>query len=75
MSVWNTDRIYPFVNVSVNVLSNADKFIPSVIVFFPKFVQKKLLRKHNIKLNKLMVIKTNYTNKIYIKHQKQKNQS
>jgi len=30
------------------------------------------LRKHNIKLNKLMVIKTNYTNKIYIKHQKQK---
>jgi hypothetical protein len=72
MSVWNTDRIYPSVNALVNVLSNADGFISSVIVFFSKFVQKKLLRKHNIKLNKLMVIKTNYANKIYIKHQKQK---
>ena len=37
-----------------------------------KFVFKKLFRIHNIKLYKLMVIKTNYANKNYIKHQKQK---
>jgi len=40
-----------------------------VIVFF-KFVFKKLFRIYNIKLYKLMVIKTNYANKIYIKHKK-----
>jgi hypothetical protein len=59
----------------VNVLSNADGFIPSVkpfVIVFPKFVFKKLFRIYNIKLYKLMVIKTNYANKIYIKHQKQK---
>jgi ribosome biogenesis protein Nip4 len=57
------------------LLSNADGFIPSVkpfVIVFSKFVFKKLFRIHNIKLNKLMVIKTNYANKIYIKHQKQK---
>jgi hypothetical protein len=41
---------------------------------FSKFVFKKLFRIYNIKLYKLMVIKTNYANKIYIKHKK-KNQS
>jgi hypothetical protein len=45
---------------------------PFVIVF-SKFVFKKLFRIYNIKLYKLMVIKTNYANKIYIKHKKQKN--
>jgi len=40
---------------------------------FLNFVFKKLFRIHNIKLYKLMVIKTNYANKISIKHQKQKN--
>jgi hypothetical protein len=57
------------------LLSNADRFIPSVkpfVIVFSKFVFKKLFRIHNIKLYKLMVIKTNYANKIYIKHQKQK---
>jgi hypothetical protein len=57
------------------LLSNANGFIPSVkpfIIVFSKFVFKKLFRIHNIKLYKLMVIKTNYANKIYIKHQKQK---
>jgi len=42
---------------------------------FSKFVFKKLFRIYNIKLYKLMVIKTNYANKIYIKHQQKKNQS
>jgi len=53
-------------------LSDADRFISSVkplVIVFSKF--KKLFRIHNIKLYKLMVIKTNYANKIYIKHQKQ----
>jgi hypothetical protein len=57
------------------LLSNTDGFIPSVkpfVIVFSKFVFKKLFRIHNIKLYKLMVIKTNYANKIYIKHQKQK---
>jgi hypothetical protein len=57
------------------LLSNSDGFIPSVkpfVIVFSKFVSKKLFRIHNIKLYKLMVIKTNYANKIYIKHQKQK---
>jgi hypothetical protein len=57
------------------LLSNADGFILSVkpfVMVFSKFVFKKLFRIHNIKLYKLMVIKTNYANKIYIKHQKQK---
>jgi hypothetical protein len=57
------------------LLANADGFIPSVkpfVIVFSKFVFKKLFRIHNIKLYKLMVIKTNNTNKIYIKHQKQK---
>ena len=59
------------------LLSNANGFIPSVkpfIIVFSKFVFKKLFRIHNVKLYKLMVIKTNNANKIYIKHQK-KNQS
>jgi hypothetical protein len=46
---------------------------PSVIIF--KYVFKKLFRIHrihNIKVYKLMVIKTNYANKSFIKHQKQK---
>jgi len=42
----------------------------SVIIF--KYVFKKLFRIHNIKLYKLMVIKTNYANKIFIKHKKHK---
>jgi len=57
------------------LLLNADGFIPSVkpfVIVFSKFVFKKLFRIHNIKLYKLMVIKTNHANKIYIKHQKQK---
>jgi hypothetical protein len=57
------------------LLSNADRFIPSVqplVIVFSKFVFKKLFRIYNIKLYKLMVIKTNYGNKIYIKHKKQK---
>jgi hypothetical protein len=57
------------------LLSNTDRFIPSVkpfVIVFSKFIFKKLFRIYNIKLFKLMVIKTNYENKIYIKHQKQK---
>ena len=56
------------------VLSNTDRFIPSVkpfVIVFPKFVFKKLFIIYNIKLYTLMVIKTNYANKIYIKHKKQ----
>jgi len=56
------------------LLSNADGHIPSVkpsVIIF-KYVFKKLFRTHNIKLYKLMVIKTNYANKFFIKHQKQK---
>jgi len=56
-------------------LSNADGYSlsvkPSVIIF--KYVFKKLFRIHNIKLYKLIVKKINYANKIFIKHQKQKN--
>ena len=55
-------------------LSNADGYSlsvkPSVIIF--KYVFKKLFRINNIKLYKLIVKKTNYANKIFIKHQKQK---
>jgi len=57
------------------LLSNADGFIPFVkpfVIVFSKFVFKKLFRIDNIKLYKLMLIKTNYENKIYIKHQKHK---
>jgi hypothetical protein len=57
------------------MVSNTDKFISSVkpsVIVFSKFVFKKLFRIYNIKLYKLMVIKTNYANKIYIKHKKQK---
>jgi hypothetical protein len=60
------------------LLSDADGLIPSVkplVIVFSKFVLKKLFRIYNIKLYKLMVIKTNYANKIYIKHHKKKNQS
>jgi len=60
------------------LLSNADRFIPSVqplVIVFSKFVFKKLFRIYNIKLYKLMVIKTNYANKIYIKHKKKKSKS
>jgi len=55
------------------LLSDADEFIPSVkplVIVFSKFVFKKLFRIYNIKLYKLMVIKTNYANKNYIKHKK-----
>jgi hypothetical protein len=51
------------------LLSNADGFIPSVkpfVIVFSKFVFKKLFRIHNIKLYKLMIIKTNYANKIIL---------
>jgi hypothetical protein len=61
----------------VGECSNAKGLIPSVkilVLVFYKFVFKKLFRIYNIKLYKLMVIKTNYANKIYIKHKK-KNQS
>jgi len=55
-------------------MSNADGYSPSVkpsmIIF--KYVFKKLFRINNIKLYKLIVKKTNYANKIFIKHQKQK---
>jgi len=57
------------------LLSDANGFIPSVkplVIVFSKFVFKFFFRIYNIKLYKLMVIKTNYANKIYIKHQKQK---
>jgi len=60
------------------VLSNTDGCLPSVkpfVIVFSKFVFKKLFRIYNIKLYKLMVIKTNYANKFYIKHKKTKNQS
>jgi len=60
------------------MVSNTDGFTSSVkpfVIVFSKFVFKKLFRIYNIKLYKLMVIKTNYANKIYIKHKKQKNQS
>jgi hypothetical protein len=55
-------------------MSNADGYSPSVkpsVIIF-KYVFKKLFRINNIKLYKLIVKKTNYTNKIFIKHQKQK---
>jgi len=55
------------------LLSDADGLISSVkplVIVFSKFVFKKLFRIYNIKPYKLMVIKTNYANKIYIKHQK-----
>jgi hypothetical protein len=59
------------------LLSDANGLILSVkplVIVFSKFVFKKLFRIYNIKLYKLIVIKTNYVNKIYIKNQK-KNQS
>jgi hypothetical protein len=55
------------------LLSDVDGLIPSVkplVIVFSKFVFKKLFRIYNIKLYKLMVIKTNYANKIYIRHKK-----
>jgi hypothetical protein len=55
------------------LLSDANGLILSVkplVIVFSKFVFKKLFRIYNIKLYKLIVIKTNYVNKIYIKHQK-----
>jgi len=56
------------------LLSDSDGLIssvkPLVIVFFPEFVFKKLFRIYKIKLYKLMVIQTNYANKIFIKHKK-----
>jgi len=57
------------------LLSDADGLIPSVkplVIVFSKFVFKKLFRIYNIKLYKLMVIKTNYANKIYIRHKTKK---
>jgi len=56
------------------LLSNTDGFILSVILVFSKVVFKNLLRIHNIKLNKLMVIKTNYAIKfiLNIKNKKSK---
>ena len=75
VSVYNTDRIYSSVNASVNAtvrcrrINSVGKTLGNS---FSKFVFKKLFRIHNIKLYKLMVIKTNYANKIYIKHQQKK---
>ena len=40
--------------------------------FFLNLFLKKLFRIYNIKLYKLIVIQTNYANKIYIKHKKKK---
>jgi len=40
--------------------------------FFLNLFFKKLFRIYNIKLYKLIVIQTNYANKIYIKHKKTK---
>jgi hypothetical protein len=57
------------------LLSDANGLILSVkplVIVFSKFVFKKLFRIYNIKLYKLIVIKTNYVNTIYIKHQKKK---
>ena len=42
--------------------------------FFSEFVFKKLFRIYNIKLYKLIVIQTNYANKIYIKHKKKQSE-
>jgi len=47
--------------------------VKPLVIVFSKFVFKKLFRIYNIKLYKLMVIKTNYANKIYIKHKKKSN--
>jgi len=47
--------------------------VKPLVIVFSKFVFKKLFRIHNIKLYKLMVIKTNNANKIYIKHKKKSN--
>jgi hypothetical protein len=59
------------INISRS-LSNADGYNssvkPSVIIF--RYVFKKLFRINNIKLYKLIVKKTNYANKIFIKHKK-----
>jgi len=55
------------------LLSDTDRLILPVkplVIIFSKFVFKKLFRIYNIKLYKLIVIKTNYANKIYIKHKK-----
>ena len=73
----NADGLSPSVRLSVSVtvrcrrINSVGKTLGNS---FSKFVFKKLFRIYNIKLYKLMVIKTNYANKIYIKHQK-KNQS
>jgi hypothetical protein len=55
-------------------LSNVDGYSPSIkpFVIIFKYVFKQLLRINNIKLYKLIVKKTNYTNKIFIKHKKVK---
>jgi hypothetical protein len=59
----------------VSKISNADGYSPlvkpSVIIF--KYAYKKLFRIHNIKLYTLIVKKTNYANKICIKHKKKLN--
>jgi hypothetical protein len=55
-------------------LSNVDGYSPSIkpFVIIFKYVFKQLLRINNIKLYKLIVKKTNYANKIFIKHKKVK---
>jgi hypothetical protein len=63
------------VGKSVGSFYNTDRMNPSVkslVIVFLKFVFKKLFRIYNIKLYKLIVIQTNYANKIYIKRKKTK---
>jgi hypothetical protein len=69
------NAVCKFVAKMINIsrsLSNADGYNssvkPSVIIF--RYVFKKLFRINNIKLYKLIVKKTNYANKIFIKHKK-----
>jgi hypothetical protein len=68
----NADGLVPSVSRSVS-FHNTDQMNPSVkslVIVFLNFVFKKLFRIYNIKLHKLIVIQTNYANKIYIKHKK-----
>jgi len=72
------NAVCKFVAKMINIshsLSNADGYSssvkPSVIIF--RYVFKKLFRINNIKLYKLIVKKTNYANKIFIKHKKKLN--
>jgi hypothetical protein len=86
--VWNTDRIYPSVNLSLLVaatvkcrrINSVDKSVGECLKYRPNSSVGKILGNSfflnfflkNIKLYKLIVIQTNYANKIYIKHKKVK---